>query len=78
MLVELDCSHIPRITDEGVRSVVEHQPNLAVLRLVGCTGIKGEAFCFEQLLSAGLSLQRSLVLVDLSHCPALMPNVVYW
>ena len=77
-LSDLDCSHLPLITDEGLRTVIENQPSLTALRAENCRQVAGEAFCFEHLLHSGLALRRILTLINVSKCPILSTGVAYW
>lgn len=77
-LTELDASHLPRITDKGLRCLIESQEGLVHLSLEGCTGITGQAFCHEAVLTSANVLQRNLKSLNLSFCPALIPNVIHW
>ena len=77
-LTELQASHLPHVTDRGLRALIESQVGLTHLHLQGCPRLTVEAFCHEQVLTSGLVLQRNFKVLNLSSCPALVPNVIYW
>lgn len=59
-LVELDVSRLQRITDKGLRAVIENQPKLKTLILDECEVGRTHSILFQSDMIAPLSVHTNI------------------